>query len=222
MYLPGPVSVNGTGRRVCVCVSVADTLGSNAEMVQIWLKSSLRVFNCIMGLGGVAATAYGVLMIRVWQVEGEDSSSHSHHVAVPWFFHAFLGAGVAICAIACLGHIAANTANSLCLSSYMIIVLLLLLLETVTASYVFVNPDWKKVLPKDLAEKLEEFRDFVVSSGDIWKWAACLIFLTQGVCILLATVVRSDAANEVDIYESDDRVMEDESTEHLVAGATIV
>ncbi|KAG5528370.1 hypothetical protein RHGRI_029142 [Rhododendron griersonianum] len=41
------------------------------------------------------------------------------------FIHTFLGIGIALCAITCLGHIAAHTANRHCLSLYPFLVELL-------------------------------------------------------------------------------------------------
>ncbi|KAI3456277.1 hypothetical protein Pfo_012940 [Paulownia fortunei] len=136
-------------------------------MVKKCLKSSLKLLNSSMGLGGIAIIIYGVLMIRVWQPDEEGSSSDQF--TIPWFFHAFLGVGIALCAITCLGHIAAQTANTYCLSCYIIIVLLLLVLETVIMADLFLDPNWGK-----------------------------------GFCVLLATILRTHEANEVDSYESED------------------
>ncbi|CAA0817923.1 Tetraspanin-19 [Striga hermonthica] len=183
-------------------------------MVRRYLKSSMKVVNSAVGLGGIAIVAYGVLMIRVWQPEHGKGSS-TDYLAIPWFFHAFLGVGIALCAISCLGYFAAQTANMYCLSCYISIVLLLLIMETIIMADLFLNPNWRKELPRNLCERLDEFTDFVESSDDILNWVAWLIFLVQGVCVLLATILRTQGANEVDIYESED---EDEQPRHPLSG----
>ncbi|PIN19734.1 hypothetical protein CDL12_07582 [Handroanthus impetiginosus] len=175
-------------------------------MVKNLLKSSLKVLNSAIGMGGIAVIAYGVLMIRIWQPDVDDhspSSSH-HNFTLPWFFHAFLGAGVALCATACLGHIAANTAHIFCLSCYISIVLLLLIFETIIVANLFIDSHWEKELPKDLCDRLDDFKDFVDSNDEIWKWVAWFIFLLQGICVLLATVLRTQETNEVDGHSIED------------------
>lgn len=177
-------------------------------MVKAWLKSCLRMMNTMMGLGGIAVIVYGVLMIKVWQPEDSASNPHSDRIVVPWFFHAFLGAGIGCCAITCLGHIAANTANSFCLSWYIVTVLLLLVFETVIVANIFLeSPNWEKVLPKDLTERVDEFEEFVESNDDVWKWVAWLIFVTQGVCVMLATILRTYEMDENDDSEATEPFM---------------
>ncbi|KAL3627755.1 hypothetical protein CASFOL_029118 [Castilleja foliolosa] len=172
-------------------------------MVKICLKSSLKVLNSAIGLGGIAVIIYGILMIRVWQPENEEPSP-SDQFPIPWFFHAFLVVGIALCAISGLGYVAAQTANIYYLSGYIIIVLFLLILETVIMAELFLNSNWTKELPRNLSDRLDEFKDFVDSSDDVWIWFAWLIFLVQGVSVLLATILRTLDTTEVDRYESED------------------
>ncbi|KAL0305756.1 UNVERIFIED_CONTAM: hypothetical protein Sradi_5992900 [Sesamum radiatum] len=170
-------------------------------MVTNWLKLALKFYNSSMGLGGIAIIVYGVLMIRVWQTD--ENGSSSHHITIPWFFHAFVGVGIALCATTCLGHIAAKTANIPCLSCYISIVLLLLLSETVIMADLFLNPNWEKELPENLFDRIDEFNDFVKASDYIWRWVVWSIFLIQGVCVLLATTLRTHETNEVDGYNDE-------------------
>ncbi|KAL0442777.1 UNVERIFIED_CONTAM: hypothetical protein Slati_2000400 [Sesamum latifolium] len=188
-------------------------------MVTNWLKLALKFYNSSMGLGGIAIIVYGVLMIRVWQTD--ENGSSSHHITIPWFFHAFVGVGIALCATTCLGHIAAKTANVLCLSCYISIVLLLLLSETVIMADLFLNPNWEKELPENLFDRIDEFNDFVKSNDFIWRWVVWAIFLVQGVCVLLATILRTHETNEVDGYNDE---MEDEDSRQpllLLARASV-
>ncbi|KAK3009424.1 hypothetical protein RJ639_014133 [Escallonia herrerae] len=80
------------------------------------LRKSLKLVNSALGVAGIAIILYSLWMIRVWQRDAEASSFDDHPSAFPWFIHAFLSIGIALCAIACLGHVAADTANPHCLA----------------------------------------------------------------------------------------------------------
>ncbi|KAL8460414.1 hypothetical protein ACS0TY_032087 [Phlomoides rotata] len=173
------------------------------------VKLFLKMFNSAMGIGGIATVMYGVLMFRAWQLQGGSSSFHH----IPWFFHAFLGVGILLCAITCLGHIAANRPNISWLSAYIILLLFLLILETLIMADSFANPNWEKELPTiSLSNRLDDFfMDFVASCDIIWNWLAWSVFLIQATCVLLATL-RIQETNEVD---SDD-TEEEEDSERIV------
>uniref|UniRef100_A0A5B6YU76 Putative Tetraspanin family protein isoform 1 n=1 Tax=Davidia involucrata TaxID=16924 RepID=A0A5B6YU76_DAVIN len=167
-------------------------------------QSSLKLVNLTIGMLGIATILYSVWMIRVWQRDMEDSSIDDYNSTFPWFIHAFLGIGVTLCAITCLGHIAADTANAYCLSCYMVVIFMLLLLETATIADVFLNSDWEKDLPEDPTGRFDDFKDFVKSNFDICKWIGLLIILAQGFSILLATVLKTLAPDHETNYDSDD------------------
>ncbi|KAK2976766.1 hypothetical protein RJ640_030116, partial [Escallonia rubra] len=80
------------------------------------LRMSLKLVNSALGVAGIAIILYSLWMIRVWQRDAEGSSFNDHPSAFPWFIHAFLCIGITLCAIACLGHVAADTANPHCLA----------------------------------------------------------------------------------------------------------
>ncbi|KAA8519815.1 hypothetical protein F0562_014095 [Nyssa sinensis] len=150
---------------------------------------------------GIAMILYSLWMVRVWQRDMKDD----YYSTFPWFIHGFLGIGILLRAITCLGHIAADTANAYCLSCYMVIIFMLLLLEIAMMADVFLNSDWKKDLPEDPTGRFDDFKDFVKSNFDICKWIGLLIILVQGFSILLATALRTlGPADHVINYESDD------------------
>lgn len=152
---------------------------------------SLKIANLTIGLMGIAMLIYGIWMIRVWQRDAANSPSSPDYAQFPWFIHAFLGVGTALCAITCLGHIAANSANSCCLSFYIFIIFVLLLSEIAITADVFLNSDWEKDLPEDPSGRFDDFKDFVNSNKDVCQSIALLCVLTQGCCILLATMLRT-------------------------------
>ncbi|KAF7119624.1 hypothetical protein RHSIM_Rhsim13G0176600 [Rhododendron simsii] len=87
-----------------------------ARTVKSWLQLSLKLVNSTIGVTGIAMILYSIWMVRAWQLDMDGSSSDHPKFSLPWFIHAFLGIGIALCAITCLGHIAAHTANRRCLS----------------------------------------------------------------------------------------------------------
>ncbi|KAH7568935.1 hypothetical protein JRO89_XS06G0076400 [Xanthoceras sorbifolium] len=168
------------------------------------LQSFMKAMNLIMGMVGVAMILYGFWMVRVWQRDKEGSSSHDYDSTAPWFIYTFLGAGVTFCLITCLGHIAAASANCFCLYCYMSIICLVLLLETAMAADVVLNSDWEKDLPEDPTGRFHDFKEFVDSNFDTFKWISLLIILAQGSSILLGMALKALGPNRGSNYDSDE------------------
>lgn len=181
-------------------VAMARTLKGCVTCVQLLLK----LVNSTMGIIGISMIFYSGWMVRVWQRDMEGSSSHYHNYSIPWVILAFLDIGITFCAITCLGHIAAKTANAHCLSAYMVIVFSLLLVETALASDIILNPDWVKDLPEDPTGRFDDFQDFVESNFDTCKWIGLLIILAQGCSILLAAVLKTLEKDKGKQYDSED------------------
>lgn len=174
------------------------------------LQVTLKVLNATMGLLGIAMIIYGVWMIRAWERDAEHNSPHHAHddegYALPWLIHAFVGIGVALCGITFLGHLAADTGNSCCLSCYSFIIFLLLLLDAAMLADILLNSDWEKDLPDDPSGRFNEFKDFVNSNIRLCQWVAFLIFLAQGCSILIATLIKTLGADERMYYETENDV----------------
>lgn len=178
-----------------------------ARIVKSSLQLLLKLVNSTLGIVGISMILYGIWMVKVWQRDLDDSSSsslHYNHFSLPWSIHAFLGIGIAMCAIACLGHIAADTANACCLSCYMVMIFVLLLVETAFMADIFLNSDWEKDLPEDPSGRFNDFKDFVKSNFHICKWIALFIVFAQGCSIGLAVVLRSHEKDERRKYESEE------------------
>ncbi|KAH7545980.1 tetraspanin-19 [Ziziphus jujuba] len=174
-----------------------------SSVARTCMQSFLKVVNSSLGIVGIAMTLYGLWMIRVWQRDmEEEGSSFDFKSTAPWFIYTFIGAGVTLCAITCLGHVAAGVANGCCLSCYMVIIFTLLLLETAIAADIFLNSDWEKDLPNDPTGRFNDFKDFVKSNFDIFKWIGLLIVLAQGLSILVAMVLKSIGPTKY--YDSDE------------------
>ncbi|XP_062096681.1 tetraspanin-19-like [Humulus lupulus] len=180
---------------------LAITRARMGTIAKACLKSLLKVVNSTLGFVGIAMILYGLWMMRVWQRDMEDFSFDDVISTTPWFIYTFLGAGVTLCLITCLGHLAATVANGCCLSCYMMI-LSLLLLETAIVADILLNSDWEKDLPNDPTGRFNDFKDFVKLNYEILQWIGLIIVLTQGLSILLALILRSIGQNKV--YDSDD------------------
>ncbi|KAJ8549581.1 hypothetical protein K7X08_033288 [Anisodus acutangulus] len=148
------------------------------RLVKSCLQLSLKIANITIGFMGIAMLIYGIWMIRVWQSDAVNSPTSSDYAQFPWFIHAFLGVGTALCAITCLGHIAAHSANSCCLSFYIFLIFVLLLSEIGMGADV-------------IGRRFDDFKDFVNSNDDVCQLIALLCVLIQGGCILVATILRT-------------------------------
>ncbi|XP_034891591.1 tetraspanin-19 isoform X2 [Populus alba] len=150
-----------------------------ARVARTCLRSILKIVNSTLGLVGIAMILYGFWMLRVLQRDMESPSFDDFDSTALWFIYAFLSIGVALCLVTCLGHISADSSNGICLSCYMVIIFLLLLLETLVAADILLNSDWEKDLPEDPTGRFHDFREFVESNFDFFKWIAMFIILVQ-------------------------------------------
>ncbi|XAR59149.1 hypothetical protein NMG60_11014815 [Bertholletia excelsa] len=126
---------------------------------------------------------YSIRMVRAWQIDVEESSSSPEKYPLPWFVHVVLGAGITLCAITCLGHVAADIGRPCCLSSYIAVVFVLLLAETALYADILLNAQWEKDLPRDPKGVFDDFKDFVKSNFDTCRWIALLVVFLQG-CLI--------------------------------------
>ncbi|MBA0695390.1 hypothetical protein Goari_002017 [Gossypium aridum] len=208
-----------------------------------------------MAMAGIAMILYGFWMVRTWQRDMGGSSFDDFNSTAPWFIYTFLGTGITLCLLTCLGHIAADTANGFCLfcvsffcfsfsKKYMVIISVLLLVETGIAADVLLNSEWEKVvgiepkvfefgfvfvpveknislvgealslreplgtlyrdLPEDPTGRFHDFKEFVESNIDIFKWIGFVIFLGQGLSVLSAMALRACGPNQCSNYDSDE------------------
>ena len=122
----------------------------------------------------------------------------------PWFMYTFLGLGVCLCFITCSGHIAAETANGHCLSCYMVLVFMLVMLEAAITADVFLNKNWEEDFPEDKTGRFDALKKFVQSNFDMCKWIGLGIVGAQALSIFLAMVLRALGSTNGSYYDSDD------------------
>ncbi|KAK8607941.1 hypothetical protein V6N13_023385 [Hibiscus sabdariffa] len=175
-----------------------------ASILKSCMQSTLKAVNLIMAMAGIAMILYGIWMLRVWQRDEADSSFDDLDYTAPWFIYTFLATGITLCLLTCLGHIAADSANGFCLFCYMVIISVLLLIETGIAADILLNSDWEKDIPEDPTGRFLDFKEFMESNIDIFKWIFLVIFLGQGLTVLLAMALRAFSPNQSSNYDSDE------------------
>uniref|UniRef100_A0A6N2KZH3 RNA polymerase II transcription factor B subunit 2 n=1 Tax=Salix viminalis TaxID=40686 RepID=A0A6N2KZH3_SALVM len=107
----------------------------------------------------------------------------------------------------CLGeskHIIHDQAEILKSNHYLEIIFVLLLLETLIAADILLNSDWEKDLPEDPTGRLHDFREFVESNFDFFKWIGMFIILSQGFSMLLAMALGALGPNNESNYDIDE------------------
>ncbi|XP_039034549.1 tetraspanin-19-like isoform X1 [Hibiscus syriacus] len=181
-----------------------------AGILKSCMQSKLKAVNLIMAMVGIAMILYGFWMLRVWQRDMAGSSFEDLDSTAPWFIYTFQGTGVTLCLLTCLGHIAADSAHVSCLFCYMVIISVLLLIETGIAADILLNSEWEKFrrrgqdIPKDPTGRFRDFKQFVESNIDIFKWIFSTIFLGQGLSVLFTMALRAFSPNQRSDYDSDE------------------
>jgi hypothetical protein len=174
------------------------------RMARSCVQSLLKLVNSAIAMVGIAMILYSFWMFRVWHKDIEDSS-----YPVPWFIYTFFGVGVSLCLITCWGHIAAATISGCCLYLYMMFVFILLMLEAAITVDVFLNHNWEEDFPRDSTGKFDNLKDFIKDNFDICKWIGLSVVAIQGLCVLLAMILKALGPHSDISYGSDDEYTAD-------------
>lgn len=114
---------------------------------------------------------------------------YSNPIPAPWFIYAFMGLGIVLCCISCIGHIAAEAINGCCLCFYTILKIVLILLEVALVTFIALDHRWEKDLPQDPTGEIASMREFIEDNIDLCKWVGIAIIVIQAVCLLLAILL---------------------------------
>lgn len=113
-----------------------------------------------------------------------------------------------VCLISLIGHIAAETANGCCLSSYIFFLILLGILQGVFVAEIFLNKDWKKIIPDDSTGVLNDIEDFVENNLSFCKWVGLAILITEVLALMSALCTRAaHPTSDLESYDSDDEYL---------------
>ncbi|XP_062184728.1 tetraspanin-19-like [Phragmites australis] len=171
------------------------------RVVRSCVQTALKAVNSVVGLAGMAVILYALWMLRAWYREVAELDKR---LPVPWFIYTFLGLGIFLCLLTCSGHIAAETANDHCLSCYMFIIFVLIILEGAITVDVFLNSNWEEDFPDDPSGKFDIFKDFVRSNFEICEWVGLSVVAAQVLSIILGMVLRTLGPDREIGYDSDD------------------
>ncbi|PKU64786.1 Tetraspanin-19 [Dendrobium catenatum] len=149
------------------------------RFVRSCLQFLLKLVNSVIGLMGMGMTLYSLWMLRVWYKQVHSFWTSGPDSTLPWFIYTCLGLGVYFCIISCAGHISAETANGCCLSSYIVFVLLLVMMEAAISADVLLNKVWEKDFPEDPTGRFDELKKFVISNYELCKWIALVVVSAQ-------------------------------------------
>lgn len=116
---------------------------------------------------------------------------NSHTNPAPWFIYAFMGVGILICCITCIGHIAAEAINGCCLCFYALLTTVFVLLEASLVAFIALDHQWEKDLPLDPTGELDSVRAFIEKNADVLMWFGISIIVIQVLSLLLATILKS-------------------------------
>ncbi|XP_043721283.1 tetraspanin-18-like isoform X2 [Telopea speciosissima] len=108
----------------------------------------------------------------------------------PWFIYTFLGIGIILCSITCIGHIAAEVVSGCCLCFYTLLTTILMILEAALVAFVTFDHQWEKDLPSDPTGELASFRAFIEENFYICKWVGITVVIIQALSLLLAMILR--------------------------------
>ncbi|KAL2937712.1 Tetraspanin-19 [Bienertia sinuspersici] len=172
------------------------------SLIRSFFQSLMKFFNAIVGMTGIAMVIYSLWMIRVWNKQTGQFPFEDSDYSFPWFIYTFLGLGITFCVITCLGHIAAETLNGCCLylhnyllpcrlcriswiivclnmPKYLMLMFILLVLEGVITTDVFLNRNWEQDFPKDATQNLHDLKVFIGENFDFCEWIGLTILAAQ-------------------------------------------
>ncbi|XP_043703375.1 tetraspanin-18 [Telopea speciosissima] len=109
----------------------------------------------------------------------------------PWFIYSFLGIGIILCSITCIGLLAAEAVNGCCLCFYTLLTTILMILEAAFVAFVSVDHHWEKDLPSDPTGDLASLQVFIEENFDICKWLGITVVIIQALSLLLSMILRA-------------------------------
>ncbi|KZV21517.1 tetraspanin-18-like [Dorcoceras hygrometricum] len=128
-----------------------------------------------------------------------------HSLPAPWFIYSFMGLGILVCCITCIGHIAAEAINGCCLCSYAMLNTVFVLLEAGLVTFIALDRHWERDLPHDPTGELDSLRTFIEDNVDVFEWVGIAIAVLS---VLFAVILRSLVSNQ----RGDDDIEEDIGT----------
>ncbi|KAK4418465.1 Tetraspanin-18 [Sesamum alatum] len=116
---------------------------------------------------------------------------NSLSLPAPWFIYAFMGIGILVCCITCIGHVGAEAVNGCCLCFYAVLMTIFILLEAGLVAFIALDHHWEKDIPFDPTGELDNLRTFIQDNVDVFKWVGITVIVLQVLSLLFAIILRS-------------------------------
>ncbi|KAJ3692576.1 hypothetical protein LUZ60_011671 [Juncus effusus] len=175
-------------------------------MCRVLFDFLLKLLNLVLGIVGLGMIGYGIYLLVEWikfSSEFDDSNSISSllllslsndisdELANAWFIYAFIGLGILLFLMSCFGCIGASTKNGCCLSFYSFLIVLLILAELALVAFIFLDHNWKDVIPIDKTGDFEMIYNFIRKNWKIAKWVSLGAVIFEALAFMLALAVQS-------------------------------
>ncbi|XP_047258748.1 tetraspanin-18 [Capsicum annuum] len=175
----------------------------------------LKFLNFLLTFVGIIIIIYSAFMLNHWHhrhrlhdpelpnLGSIVGSGHINNVVsalqemdnillpVPWFIYAFMGIGVILCCITCIGHVGAEVVNGCCLCFYSLLMMTFVLLEISLVAFIAIDHHWEKDLPMEPTGQLHRLRTFIQQNMDVCKWIGIVVVVIQAFSLFLAIVLRA-------------------------------
>ncbi|GAB4830139.1 hypothetical protein Ancab_019780 [Ancistrocladus abbreviatus] len=159
----------------------------------------------IEGIDPIERFSVGVNMFSELE---EEMDFRFAELPAPWFIYVFMGVGVGLCCVSCVGHIAAEAINGCCLCVYTLLIGVFILLEGALVAFFAIDRHWEKDIPFDPTGEVENFRSFVEENVDMCKWLGIALLMIQALSLLLALILRAMVSTRlVDSFIEEDYAM---------------
>lgn len=122
----------------------------------------------------------------------------------PWFIYLFLGIGILVCLVTCVGYIAAEAVNGCCLCSYTMLMSTIIVVEAALVGFIAFSKHWDEDLPFDPTGEFDRLRSFIKDNIDVCKWVGLAVITIQGLSLLLSMILRAMVSSRRENYDSDD------------------
>ncbi|XXG67956.1 hypothetical protein AAC387_Pa06g1175 [Persea americana] len=122
----------------------------------------------------------------------------------PWFIYSFMGIGISLCLVTCIGYIAVEANSGCCFSFHTMLTSIIIIFEAALVGFIAFNKHWDEDLPYDPTGQLDSLRSFIEDNIDVCKWVGLAVIVIQALSLLLSMILRAIVSCRTENYDSDD------------------
>ncbi|MCO5582012.1 hypothetical protein L7F22_035902 [Adiantum nelumboides] len=182
------------------------------EMCSSCLRGVLKLFNFLLAFVGLALSLFSIWhLCKFFDLYDLQERPHplifslQWNLPDAWFLYFLFGLGLFLCFISLIGHVATETSNGCCLSSYIFFLVLLFILEGAFAAEVCLNKNWEEIIPDDPSGLFDYMKEFVEYNLNFCKWVGLALVIIEVFALLLAFCTRAAMpSSRFAYYDSDE------------------